>query len=58
MWTNLIMFLDRLPDEQRIALAARLGIAVVVELTPGDFSLVNAVNWPVLTGIFAPSAIG
>src|SRR5262249_6124824 len=49
---NLIMFLDRLPDQKRIALATRLGIAVVVELVPGDFSLVNPVNWPMLTSIF------
>jgi Domain of unknown function (DUF3427) len=49
----LVMFLDRVPDEQRIALATRLGIAVVVEHAPGSFSLLNPSHSPVLADIFA-----
>ncbi|HJZ73817.1 MAG TPA: hypothetical protein VKE51_18880 [Vicinamibacterales bacterium] len=38
---GLIALLDRLLDAKRLALAAALGIAVVVEVSEGEFTLLN-----------------
>ena len=50
---GLVMLLDRAPDAQRIAVASKLGVSVVVERQPGSFELLNPLVAPVLQVVFS-----
>jgi hypothetical protein len=49
---EMILFLDCEPDEKRIDLASRLGVAVVVETAKGQFRILNRRAAPLLATLF------
>ena len=53
---GLLILLDYVPDEKRVALATKLGIAVVAEYPMGMFELLNPTVAPALISTFRRSA--
>jgi hypothetical protein len=48
----MIMFLDREPDDKRLALARRLGVVVIAETTPSSFTFCNGCDSPSIRHLF------
>ena len=48
----MVMFLDQKPDPKRLALAGKLGVAVVAETKAGSFKFCEGSNGEVVDGLF------